>query len=234
MIRFRYLFQFKDGSKKEFVVSLDEETLDLINPQREKPPEWTRLGFHQCPNCPLSEVRSPYCPVALNLSDLIQSFKDCLSFEEAEIRIETAERGYFKQASLQKGISSLMGIYMVTSGCPVLGSLKPMVRFHLPFASLEETQYRVLSMYLLSQFIQYRNKKEPDWDLKGLEKIYDEIEIVNKAFSERLTSVLEQDAVANAVAILNVFAQSISFALDKNAFKKIEKIFSLEQKSKKV
>ncbi len=66
-----------------------------------------------------------------------------------------------------------MGIYMVTSGCPVMGKLKPMVKFHLPFASGEETSYRMVTMYLLAQFFKYKNGKEPDWDLKNLVKIYD-------------------------------------------------------------
>ena len=37
---------------------------------------------------------------------------------------------------------------MALSGCPVLEQLKPMARFHLPFASVEETIYRAASMYL--------------------------------------------------------------------------------------
>ena len=32
-------------------------------------------------------------------------------------------------------------------------SLKPMVRFHLPFATVEETVFRSVSTYLLSQYL---------------------------------------------------------------------------------
>lgn len=61
----------------------------------------------------------------------------------------TEERTYSKDTLLQQGLASLLGIVMTTSGCPVLEPLKPMVRFHLPFATLTETVYRMVSMCLV-------------------------------------------------------------------------------------
>ena len=75
--------------------------------------------------------------------DIIHSFKDSISYEEVEVFITTKARTYMKRTTLQKGLSSLLGIYMVTSGCPTMEKLKPMVRYHLPFATEEETKYRV-------------------------------------------------------------------------------------------
>jgi hypothetical protein len=40
---------------------------------------------------------------------------------------------------------------VATSGCRYTAYFKPMARFHLPFANEEETAYRAISMYLLSQ-----------------------------------------------------------------------------------
>jgi len=50
---------------------------------------------------------------------------------------------------------------------PIFEKLKPMVRFHLPFASIEETKYRAISMYLLAQYFLYQQGSQPDWDLKN-------------------------------------------------------------------
>jgi len=224
-IEITYRFTFQDKTKTEFVVRLDKETLQLIPNERTVQPSWTELKHCQCPNCPLKVEKEKYCPVAFNLADLTDFFKTSVSFEEVELEIETKERGYFKKVPLQRGISSLMGIYMATSGCPILDKLKPMVRSHLPFANIEETQYRVLAMYLLAQYFRNQKGEKPDWDLKGLSKIYEEIHVVNKAFAGRLRSVQGEDAVPNAVVILDNFADAVTFSLDQSALQKIEKLF---------
>lgn len=225
-IDFHYRFKLRDGTEKEFDLHLDKKSLRLVPLEKESPPQWTELTHCQCPNCPLDPAKEKYCPVAFNLADLIGFFKNFISYEEVDLTIETGERGYFKHVPLQKGISSLLGVYMTTSGCPVLDKLKPMARFHLPFANLEETQYRVLSMYLLAQYFLKKKGKKPDWDLKELPKIYDGIRIVNKAFCERLKTLKGEDAVPNAVVILDTFAQGISFMINKDALHKMENIFS--------
>ncbi|MBI2981199.1 MAG: hypothetical protein HYY44_02685 [Deltaproteobacteria bacterium] len=224
-IRFCYRFKFPDGSEKPFEVMLDKATLRYVSCRQGSAPSWTGLGFCQCPNCPLDTARVEHCPVAFNLADLIEFFNASLSCDEADVTIETEERTYLKRTSLQRGISSLLGIYMATSGCPILDKLKPMARHHLPFASLEETQYRVLSMYLLAQYFVKKHGEKPDWDLTGLSEIYREIQVVNKAFCQRLQSLKGKDAVPNAVVILNVFAEIVPFVLDQQALQKIEGLF---------
>jgi len=151
-ISFHYKFTLSDGNIKEFDVELDGETLSLISKKKRSYPEWTRLPYHKCPNCPLSDAQNPQCPIAANLVDLVEFFKDSISHEEVDVEITMETRRYVKRTSLQIGISSLIGIYMVTSGCPVMDKLRPMVKTHLPFATREETMYRVLSMYLLAQY----------------------------------------------------------------------------------
>ena len=242
-IHFHYIFNFDDGAIKEFDVKLDRETLSLITKPasscgspaaRSKleefakcdgAPSWTELNHCKCPNCPLDEAKHKHCPVALNLADLIHSFKDAVSYEKTSLTIETERRSFMKEVSLQQGLGSLVGIYMTTSGCPILDKLRPMVRHHLPFANAEETQYRVLSMYLLAQYFLKKRGEPADWDLKKLPRIYDEIRIVNKAFCERLKSVQGEDAIPNAVVILDTFANSITFSIDKNLLNKTERLF---------
>jgi hypothetical protein len=114
---------------------------------------------------------------------------------------------------------------MVTSGCPVMGKLKPMVRHHLPFARLDETQYRAISMYLLAQFFLARRGRAPDWSLKKLSEIYKDIQTLNIHFSKRLSAVTQGDASLNAFAILDVFAGTISFAIDEDVFNDLEQSF---------
>ena len=221
----QYRFKFGKGVEKLFDVRLNRETLDLIQSKRESYPEWVNLSFFKCLTCPLEEVHYPSCPIAANLVDLVDFFRDMISYKEVDLQIHCEERTYCKHTTLQQGISSLVGIYMVTSGCPIMEKLKPMVRYHLPFASLKETQYRVLSMYLLAQYFKHRQGKEPDWDLKNLVRIYDDVQTVNKYFCQRLSGIHIEDATLNAMVKLDMFAKHISASINRDALDKVEQLF---------
>ena len=224
-ITFRYKFTLSDGNIKEFDVELDSETLSLTGKKKRSYPEWTRLSYHKCPNCPLSDAQNPQCPIAANLVDLVEFFKDSISHEEVDVEITTETRKYVKRTSLQSGISSLIGIYMVTSGCPVMDKLRPMVRTHLPFATGEETMYRVLSMYLLAQYFLSKEGQRPDWNLENLAEIYEEIHTVNKSFCQRLAGIHIKDASLNAVVQLDIFADFTSYSLEINRLDEIKSLF---------
>ena len=144
---------------------------------------------------------------------------------EVDIEITTEARKYVKHTSLQSGISSLIGIYMVTSGCPVMDKLRPMVRTHLPFATGEETMYRALSMYLLAQYFVYKRGQRPDWDLENLAEIYEEIRSVNKSFCQRLSGAHIKDAILNAVVVLNWFAELTDISPRTKNLAEIERLF---------
>jgi hypothetical protein len=185
-VSFQYRFTFGRGFERTIDIKLDEKTLNLIPTKRASYPKWTELKYFKCPNCSLDEDQHSFCPIAINLVGTVDLFRDKISFKEVDLLIQSKERYYIKHTTLQQGISSLVGIYMVTSGCPIMEKLKPMARYHLPFATLRETQYRVVSMYLLAQYFLYRRGKKPDWELKNLVKIYDDVQIVNKSFFQRL------------------------------------------------
>jgi len=223
---YHYKFIFTNGVEKEFRVKLDNKTLNLVPSGQKSYPQWTQLKCFKCPNCSLEEDQNKFCPVAVNLVTLVDFFKSLISYEEVEVLIDTPERKYLKHTSLQSGLSSLVGIYMVTSGCPVMNKLKPMVRHHLPFATIEETQYRVISMYLLAQYFLYKRGEKPDWNLKNLIKIYEDIRIVNKSFHQRLCSIKTEDASLNALVKLDCFADSVTFSLDKDKLDEIELLFA--------
>jgi hypothetical protein len=115
---------------------------------------------------------------------------------------------------MQKGLSSILGILMVTSGCPIMDKLRPMVRFHLPFPSVLETTFRTTSTYLLGQFFLYKRGKEADFSFDGLVEIYRNVNIVNKGMSKRIRSMAGKDASVNALIILDIFAIGIPLRIE--------------------
>jgi hypothetical protein len=212
-ITFHYRFDFGDGVSKEFEIHLDADSLELIDRPADPPPDWARLDNHRCANCPLvGQVE--YCPVAVNLAQVVESFKDSISYEVAVVTVTTPMRTYQKATSLQRGISSIIGIYNVTSNCPHLDRLRPMARFHLPFASVEETAYRATSMYLLAQYFAARRGDTPDWDLDNLRRIYEALVPVEVGLSRRLRFASRNDANVNAVIVLSVFGQELRLLLE--------------------
>jgi hypothetical protein len=84
--------------------------------------------------------------------------------------------------------------------------LKPMVRYHLPFASLEETTFRMISMYLVGQFLRQQEGKTVETGLEGIAGIYAEVEKVNKGFAKRMRAAAQNDANVNALVNLDIFA----------------------------
>lgn len=224
-LRFTYRFGFPDGETREFEVVLDNRTLELLQEENVPKPEWTKLYYSQCEGCPLG-TSTEYCPVAVNLAKLVDKFKDSVSFENTTITVETPERTYVRDAPLQKGLSSLIGLIMVTSGCPVMDKLRPMARFHLPFANSTETFYRALSMYLVAQLLLMRKGKKPDWELKNLVETYKQISLVNKGMSKRLSSASNKDANVNAMVILHAFGEVVPYFIE-NGLRQIEELFSV-------
>ena len=222
----RYRFALAEGGVKEFALTLDPASLSLTSPPREPLPGWTRLGNHQCSICPLTEKEHPHCPIAANLAGVIEEFKDSISFHQAEISILTEAREYRKKAALQDGISGLIGIVMVTSGCPILDKLRPMVRIHLPFPEISETMYRAISMYLTAQFFVYKRGGRPDWDLKHLVDIYNAVSSVNADFVRRLKTIELQDASLNALVNLDCFAAITAMSILDHSLQEVEGLFS--------
>ena len=222
---FNYKFLFSGDKEKTFNIRIDKDSLNVIRSKAEVPPEWAKLKSFKCIHCPLDENKHEYCPLAVNLSGVISFFSDLSSFEKVDIIIDTGVRQIRKNTSMHKGVSSLLGVLMVSSDCPVMGKLKPMMRFHLPFASIEETEYRVLSMYLLAQFFLWKKGKTPDWEMKNLVDIYSDIKILNRNVCKKISEIESRDTSINAVVMLNNFAEHVTFILNKKILDKIEVLF---------
>lgn len=224
-LKFRYKFIFRDGGVKEFVVRLNGATLALKTEKRDSYPEWTKLDFERCANCPLPEEGNEHCPVALGLYDVLDFFKDFLSSADTYLNIEAENRTYLKRTPLSTGVSALIGLVMATAGCPIFDKLKPMVRTHLPFPTLQESMYRFLAMYMLSQYFQAQRGKEPDFKMEGMLKLLDDVRSANKNFCKRLYSVCRKDASLNAIVHLDCFADNTAFFLKKKGLEDVEKTF---------
>ena len=219
-----YHFVFEDKTEAHFPINLRINDLAFIPQNNKKHASWTELEFNQCECCQLKKNESSHCPIAVNLEDIISTFKNRRSYERVLLRVETPERVYEKETALQHGLGSLLGIIMVTTGCPTMSILKPMVRFHLPFATIEETLYRSVSCYLLGQYFQLKNGREPDWELEGLSEAYTNIQMINVGMTDRLRSISEEDANANAVVVLDVFAKALPSSIV-DCVKELEYLF---------
>ena len=213
--QFHYQFQFEDGQVKDYQISLNPDTLSLINQRGGLDlPDWTRLSFQQCKCCPLEETDQPRCPIAVNIMELVENFKNIFSYNDCNVVCTTADRTFMKKTTVMEGLSAIFGVIMATSDCPVMEFLKPMARFHLPFATIEETTVRTTSMYLLAQYFKYKDKPGIKFDFKSLENHYAKVKLVNEGLLQRITSVQSEDADKNAIVTLHSISQFLSMEID--------------------
>jgi hypothetical protein len=226
VITFTYTFTFHDRAYK-FHVNIDRATMNIILPEMESPPNWTKLEYNQCPNCPLNKSRYPHCPAALTIIDLIKFFSRSTSWKKVSVKIEMSDRTYWKHTDLQNAVSSLLGLCLATSECPILGQLRPMARFHLPFQSIEESTYRAISMYLLGQYYKNARGHKPDWELQHLSEIYEKIQVVNHTFQKRLSGIGIADASLNALVILDNYANYVLFEIDEGFIAELENLYKV-------
>jgi hypothetical protein len=209
-----YRFIFPQEREEIFEVKIDtlnmESQPDISGP----PPDWCRLDFYQCPNCPQKVDTHPYCPLATRLVRLMTICHNVMSFDAVEVEVITPERLVSKNTTAQRAVSSLMGLITATSGCPHMEFLKPMARYHLPLATGEETIFRAVSTYLLVQYFRHKHAQSMDMELDNLKTIYSEIGTVNKAMASRLRTISAEDSAINAVVLLDVFAKTMPYSIE--------------------
>ncbi len=222
---FKYTFKFDEGNVTSFDIRINQEDVSLIPEVKESYPDWAMLDFNKCPNCPLDSAEVKYCPMATSIVDVVSPFVEVISYEEVEVTVESNERTYYRKGGLQEGLSSLLGLYMATSGCPNLKKLRPMAANHLPFSSLEETVYRVLSMYALALLLKGHTFKNSEEDFDELKDLYENIGIVNEQFCMRLRHFEKEDSNVNAVIILNNFAQFVPLSVSEDMLGDVKQLF---------
>jgi len=225
-MKINYHFAFEDGTRKKFKGNLHAESLNVIPSDNRARPEWARVKNCRCQDCQFDENGGQYCPIAVNIGDVVDFFKAYTSHDRAEVVVTTEDRSYGKKTTVQKALGSLLGICMAASGCPSMEKLKPMVRFHLPFATLEETVFRSVSAYLLGQYFVKKQGKQADMDLVELRSFYKGIQMVNRGMTERLRGVVGKDAVNNAVICLDMFAKELPYAIE-DSLEELQGLFSV-------
>lgn len=205
-LEIHYHFRFSNGREKSFNLTLDPQSMHFEQDKTKALPSWTALEFHQCPNCPLNKENHPHCPLAVELIDSVEFSKDLASTDGVHVEVITSNRTISLNTDAQTAISSLMGVIMATSCCPHTLFLRPMARFHLPFADEIETAYRAVSMYLLSKYFLSERGGAVDLSLEGLNPCYEKIHIVNMHIAKRILSVSGEDSAVNALTKLDVYS----------------------------
>lgn len=201
---FTYLFELDDNTTLKF--SIDSKRKGCLE-DRENYEDWALLEHKKCKICPLSSEEHRYCPVSCDIQGIVHTFSHRTSVEKIHVRVLHKQREYHKDCDMQTGLNSLLGLVMATSMCPILSKLKPMAYFHLPFSNLDEIVVRSISFYMMKQLILSKEGGEPDWELKGLATLYDDLRVVNMGLLGRLKDAVKEDANLNAIT--KFFAVSI-------------------------
>ena len=208
--RIRYRFDLPDGSQKSLDFTFDGADFRLSNAAPEAPPPWTELQFNQCANCPLNAAEIPHCPAALQMVSAIEPLKALASFDTVGVTVTQEERTIYAEISAQTAMSSVLGLIMATAGCPWTDRLRPMARFHLPFASEAETVYRSISMFLLARELSGSSGAR---GFAALEELYENLHVVNRDMSRRLGAATRTDPARNAIALLDAYTTLLPAAL---------------------
>lgn len=206
-------------------LEIDEATVTLINPQPSVLPAWTALEYSQCPNCELHSDAYPHCPIAANLTLLLDLCNTLASFHEVDLEVITEQRTVSGKTSGQRAVTSLLGLIMATSACTHTEFLKPMAFFHLPLASEKETIYRTTSMFFLAQYFRKKQGLEAELDLNGLTERYRNQQIVNYAMANRIRNAFREDSPINAIILLNLLSSAVTMSIEDN-LKELEYLFS--------
>lgn len=217
-----YQFALDSGETHAFDITIHKHP----HPDQTPPdaPEWTKLDFHRCEGC--TYAQSAYCPVALALVDPAATIGQEVSHQPAHITVTTPERTYSKHTDVQEGFGSMLGLLMATSGCPTTAFLRPAAWFHMPFATFEETLFRISGMWMLRQYFAQNTTSNLPEIMESMMHPYTDLNLVNKGIFTRLkaASITTKDAPFNAVTILSSFAMMIPFSIE-TALEDIEDMF---------
>lgn len=213
-IKTLYRIKLSDELTEEFDYEMDGESLEIVAaPLLGELPAWTKLGFKQCPNCPLKPDDHPHCPMAVQLHNIVGRFHNTRSIDEVELEVITEQRRVTQTLPLQNALASLLGLVFPISGCPRTEGMKPLARFHVPLASEEETVFNVAGMYLLAQYFVNVKNRNGVLSFDGLISAYNDLHIVNKHVASRLQAVTSSDSVKNAITLVDMYSSLMPMLL---------------------
>lgn len=210
-IYIQYRLRTADGREILFRLRFDPKTFESVESTPDKPPAWTALDFHQCSNCPLKKEEHPHCPAALRMAPILQACEPYDAFTPMHVEVTMPERNAVAQRPLQKALASILGLVMATSGCPHTTPLRTLARYHLPFATEDETLYRVAALYLLGQYFNHKDGHKPDLELDGLIELYRRLQGVNEGMSDRLKSAGVKPALSQVIMPLDLLSHKMPY-----------------------
>ncbi len=213
-INISYKIVLNDSRVEVFDFQLSEDSFDLVSKPKDDPPEWAKLEHQQCSHCPLSEKDTEYCPLALQLHEIVDRFHDTKSIDQVEMEVITLDRRVIQKTDIQRVIASMLDLIFPSCGCPKTECMRPMSRFHLPLASEEERVFRVTGMYLLAQYFLKTSSQGGRLGFKGLIEIYEDLHILNVAIAKRLRSATSSDSAKNAVTLLDMYSTLVPMLLE--------------------
>ena len=192
---------------RTFPVRLHRTTLRLLaDPDLSLPP-WTRVAYRPCPGCRLPAAPEARCPAAVALAPIVAAFHNTWSSEAVEVTVATPERLVTKRIRVHEALSGLVGLTLVTSGCPRLAPLRPLALGHLPFSDLEEMFARIATLYAFAQVRRHQRGLAADWTFAGLAALTADVAAVLQGLLDRLEEVSHKDAVRNALLHLHCYVQ---------------------------
>lgn len=210
-----YRIKLDQDTTEVFDFQLDEETFDLISGEVADPPNWARLDYRQCSHCPLSVEEHEWCPLALQLHNIVDRFHDTRSIDEVKVQVITEDRHVAQRTALQRVIASMLDLIYPICGCPKTAFMKPLARFHLPLCSEEETVFRVTGMYLLAQYFLSRSpSRNGRIEFDGLTDIYNDLHTLNSAVASRLQSATQSDSSKNAITLMDMYSTLVPLLLE--------------------
>jgi len=214
IINIQYIFKFDDHRSEIIDLQLDPKTLELVKRSEGELPFWTVLDFNQCPHCQVDPEKFPHCPVAAALVDVVRRFEHVFSYDEVDLEVTLSSRHVIQRTTAQRGISSLLGVLFPASGCPHTAFFKPMLRFHLPLATEEDTVFRAGGMFLMAQYFLKRNGLGGELNFSGLSHIYENMNLLNMNIAERVRNATLSDSSVNAITLLDVFTHTLPLAVE--------------------
>jgi hypothetical protein len=71
-----------------------------------------------------------------------------------------------------------------------------------------------VSLYLTQQYFNLREGRAPDWELKGLVRMFQQLQLVNQAFWQRIHATCEGDSNLKAFLTFFSMASSMTYSLE--------------------
>lgn len=213
MSTIRYTLAFDASNRAQFAIDT-ERTASALDAS--KAPAWTALDHHQCTHCPLSPQQHRHCPAALDIAFLAEQFNELPSFQTVDVKADIGDRSHQIHTDLQTALQSLLGLMLATSACPILSRMKGPARLHMPFATVDETLFRMVGAYFIGLYHQGRRGCSTDWTLDPLAVFYAQVQNVNRHLKMRLDAITSSDAQHNAIVSLMGVSVLVSFSLDQN------------------